>query len=132
MKVLKLLATLMSLAIAGAGVLGLVAPAVLLEFARSMFLPPALYWAAVGRIVFGVLLLCLARQSRLPRTLRVIGIVIVIAGLLTPLSGTEPFHAAFTSFAKHGPGLVRAIAVVPILAGLFFAYTLNSQRRPVA
>lgn len=128
MKLFKFLATLMSLAMAGVGVLGLVAPAVLLDFGRSLLAPPGLYWAAVGRVVFGVLLVCLATQSRLPRTLRVIGVIIVIAGLLTPLAGSGQFHAAFASFAEHGPGLVRTIAVVPILAGAFFIYALNARR----
>src|SRR5688572_47580 len=98
MKALKLVTTVMSLAISGVGVLGIVAPAVLLEFGRSLLAPPALYWVAAVRIVFGALLILVATESRLPRTVLVIGVFIVVAGLLTPLFGSERFGEVFGWF----------------------------------
>jgi hypothetical protein len=129
MKVLKLLATVVSLAIAGLGVVGLVAPAVLLDFGRSLLTPPALYWVAAVRIVFGAMLILVATESSMPRTLRVIGVVIVVAGLLTPLLGTERFGEALAWFSGQAPFLVRAVALVPFVIGLFFVYAINSHRR---
>lgn len=129
MKVLKVVATVMSLAVAGLGVLGVVAPTVLLEFGRSLLSPPALYWVAAVRIVFGALLILVARESRLPRTLRVIGILIVVAGLLTPLFGTERFGEVLAWFSGRASFLVRAIALVPFVIGLFFVYAINTNRR---
>ena len=129
MKVLKALATVMSLAIAGLGVVGVVAPAVLLEFGRSLLTPPALYWVAAVRIVFGALLILVATESRMPRTLRVIGILIVVAGLLTPLFGTERFGEAIAWFSAQAPFLIRAVALAPLVIGLFFVYAINSHRR---
>ena len=132
MNVLKLITTIMSLAIAGLGVLGLVAPGVLLEFGRSLLAPGALYWVAAVRITFGALLILVASQSRMPRTLRVIGVLILVAGLLTPLLGTERFGVFLTWFSGQAPLLVRAAAVVPFIVGLFFVYAINSHRRVAA
>jgi hypothetical protein len=132
MKVIKLVTTVMSLAIAGLGVLGIVAPAVLLEFGRLLLAPPALYWVAAVRVVFGTLLILVATQSRMPRTLRVIGAFIVVAGLLTPLFGTERFGQVFAWFSGQAPFLVRAVAVLPFVVGLFFVYSINSHRRVAA
>ena len=129
MKILKVVATLMSLAIAGLGVVGLVAPAVLLEFGRSMLAPPALYWVAAVRVVFGALLILVATQSRMPRTLRVIGALIVVAGILTPLFGIERIGEVFDWISAQASFLVRVIAILPFGIGLFFAVAINTHRR---
>ena len=132
MKLLKLLATVMSLAIAGLGVLGAAAPAVLLEFGGSLLAAPALYWVAAVRVVFGTLPILVAAGSRMPVALRVVGVLIVVAGLFTPLFGTERFLGAFAWFSGQGPLLVRAVAVLPIIIGLFLVYAINSNRRVAA
>lgn len=126
MKLLRLVATVMSLAIAGLGILGLAAPAVLLETARSLLSPPALYWVAAVRVVFGALLILVAATSRVPRTLRVIGVFIIVAGLLTPLLvPTQRFGQAFTWFAGQGLLFVRIAAAFAFVVGLLFVYAVN-------
>ena len=129
MKLLKLVTSVMSLAIAGLGVLGIVAPGVLLDFGRSLLSPPALYWVAAVRVIFGALLILVATQSRMPRTLRVIGALSVVAGILTPLFGTERIGEIFAWISAQASFLVRVIAVLPFGIGLFFVYALNSHRR---
>ena len=129
MKILKVVATLMSLAIAGLGVVGLVAPAVLLEFGRSLLAPPALYWVAAVRVIFGVLLILVATQSRMPRTLRVIGALIVVAGILTPLFGIERIGEVFDWISAQASFLVSVIAILPFGIGLFFVVAINTYRR---
>jgi hypothetical protein len=128
MKFLKLVATLMSLAIAGLGTVGVVAPGVLLGFGRSLSAPPSIYWVAAVRVVFGALLLLVAAESRVPRTLRVIGVVLVAAGVLTPLFGTERSLAALAWVSRQGTLAVRAVAVLPLVVGLFLAYAIHSRR----
>jgi hypothetical protein len=127
MKVLRVVATFMSLAIVCLGAIGIVAPTVLLEFGRSLLAPPALYWVAAVRVVFGGLLIAVAAPSRFPRVLRVVGVVIVVAGVLTPLFGTERFLQAFAWFSGQPSMLVRGIAVLPLIFGLCFAYAINSR-----
>jgi len=132
MQFLKLVATILCLAIAGIGALGVAAPGVLLDFVRIVLAPQALVGAAAVRIVVGVLLIVVAAQSRLPRTLRVIGVVIVVAGLITPLIGAERFLEIFSWFSAQEATLRRAIAVVPVIVGLFFVYAINSRRHGAA
>jgi uncharacterized membrane protein len=131
-KPLKVLATVMSLGIAGLGVLGVAAPAVLLQFGGSLLAAPALYLVAAVRVVFGALLILVSAESRMPRALRVVGVLIVVAGLLTPLFGAERFREAFTWFSGQEPWLLRAVAVLPLIIGVFFVYAINSHRRVAA
>jgi membrane protein HdeD len=132
MKVLKIVATFMSLAVVCLGALGIAAPAVLLEFGRSLLAPPALYWVAAVRVVFGGLLILVAAESRFPKALRVVGLLIVVAGLLTPLFAAERLHEVFAWFSAQASALVRAIAGVPLIVGIFFVYAINGHRRVAA
>ena len=83
MPIANLLAMALGFVVAAIGVLGVAAPLVLLEFGRLLQSANALYIVAALRIVFGVILLWAAPNSRTPRTLRILGIFIIIAGLLT-------------------------------------------------
>jgi hypothetical protein len=125
MKILRLCATLFSLALSGLGLLGVVSPSVLLEFARSLLLPPALYGVAGVRVTFGVLLVVVAGGSRMPRLLQVLGVFIVVAGLLTPFAGVLPFDGPLAWFSTHGLGLFRLLAMLPMIGGIFLAYAIN-------
>jgi hypothetical protein len=124
MKLLTLVTSLMGLAIAAMGVLGIAAPALLLEIARPLTTGIALYGAAVIRVVFGALLLFLASASRMPGTIRVIGFLIVIAGLLSPFFGIAA--GAFVWISGQDHRLIRAVAILPFAFGLFVVYAINS------
>ena len=79
-----------------------------------------------------MLLLLVASASRLPKTLRAIGVVIVIAGLLTPLFGVERAAAAFNQLSIQGPMVIRAVSVAALAFGLFVVYAISSSRRNAA
>lgn len=128
----RIIATIMGALIAALGVAGMAVPAVLLEFAQSLQTPGALYVVAAIRVLFGALLVWVASASRTPRTLRVIGVVIVIGGLLTPLLGIERFQAMLDWFSSQGPLFTRAWASVAVIFGLFVVYVINSSSRPAA
>ncbi|MEO8186172.1 MAG: hypothetical protein ABI580_02265 [Burkholderiaceae bacterium] len=129
MAVLKLIASLISLAIAGLGILGIAEPAALLEFGRSLLAPPALYAVAAVRILFGALLIFVAGQSQTPRTLRVIGVFIVVAGLLTPLFGPERSAEGFSWLSSQGLNFIRTVAALPVVFGIFLVYAINARLR---
>jgi hypothetical protein len=131
MRVLKTIATLMSLAVAGLGLLGVVAPDELLGFGSSLLAPPALYAVATARVVFGALLITVARSSRAPIALRVLGSFIFVAGLSTPFLGVERFGGVVASLSEK-LWLVRMIAFVPLLLGLLLVYAINSKRKVAA
>lgn len=125
MKILRLCAILFSLGIAGLGALGIAAPSVLIALGASFMLPPALYTVAAVRVAFGVLLMAIAAGSRMPRTLRVIGVFIVLAGLLTPFAGVLPFDEALAWFSGDRLGLFRLVAMLPLVGGIFLAYAIS-------
>ena len=125
MKTLRICAIVFSLGIAALGLLGIAAPSVLIELGRSLMLPPALYGVAAVRVAFGVLLMMIAAGSRMPRTLRVIGAFIVLAGLLTPFAGVLPFDEALAWFSSGRLGLFRLVAALPVVGGIFLAYAIS-------
>ena len=129
MKPLKVLTTIAGLAIAALGVLGIAAPTVLLQLGASLLTPTALYAVAAIRILFGALLIVVASASRVPKTLRVLGAVIVAAGVLTPLVGSERATVAFSEVTAQGPNFVRIVSVVALAFGLFVVYAVTLPRR---
>jgi hypothetical protein len=132
MKLAKLLATVMAALIAAIGVVGVAFPSVLLEFGQSLQTPGALLVAAVIRIIFGAVLVWVASAARMPRTLRVIGFLVIVAGVLTPLFGVERFQAILSWLSSQGPLFMRAWASTAVIFGLFVAYVVNSPRRTAA
>lgn len=130
MKLPRLLATVMALLIAAIGVVGVAFPPALLEFGQSLQTPSALLVAAAIRIIFGSVLVWVASASRMPRTLRVIGFLMIVGGILTPVFGVERFQAILNWFSSQGPVLMRAWASVAVIFGLFVAYVVNSPRPP--
>jgi len=131
MRILKAIATLMSLAVAVLGLVGVFAPEALLSFGRLLLAPPALYAVAVARVVFGVLLIAVAARSRVPRALRVLGSFIVVAGLITPFFAVERFGGVVVWLSER-PTLVRVFALVPLLLGLLLIYVINTNRKVAA
>ena len=114
------------------GTLGVVAPSVLLEFGRSLQSAAALYGVAAVRIAFGTILFWAAPNSRTPRTLRILGIFIIIAGVLTLFFGVERSRAMFDWWSTQSPSFTRAWTIVAVGFGLFIAYAAIPPRRPAA
>ena len=128
MPALNVAAMIIGLAIAVLGGVGLVAPSLLVDFGNSLLTETGLYIVAAVRIAFGLLLLFAAPRSRMPRALRAIGIVIVIAGLITPLFGVERSASMFHWLSAQGFALVRVAATFAIVIGAFVLYAANPPR----
>ena len=128
MAVANLLAMALGLVIAAIGVLGIAAPSVLLELGRSLQSAGALYIIAAIRVVFGAILFLAAPNSRTPRTLRIVGIFIIIAGVLTPFFGVERSRSMFDWLSTHGSFFTRAWPIVAVGFGLFVAYVASPRR----
>lgn len=114
------------------GAVGVLAPSAFLNFAGSLLNPTALYVVAGLRIIFGALLLSVASVSRMPKTVRLIGAVMVIAGLATPIFGIERSEAVLNWWSSQDPLLVRGVAAVLIIFGAFVVHVLNNGRRVAA
>ena len=125
---MKLLAMAIGFIIGAIGVVGVGAPSLLLEFGRSLLTPTALYIVAALRIGIGVVLVRVAPISRMPKVLRVLGILIIIAGVLTPFFGVERSRAVLDWWSSQGPSFMRLLASVAVAFGLFIVYVVTPRR----
>lgn len=123
-RALKLLALALCalLTVVGLGVV--VAPLTMAEFGRWMQTPGGLYGVAALRIVMGASLVGAASASRMPKTLRVIGALIVLVGLLTPLFGVERARLVLDWWVAQGETFMRVWALFPVAFGLFLIHAL--------
>jgi hypothetical protein len=128
MPALNVVAMIIGFAVAGLGCVGLVAPSLLLDIGRSLLTETGLYVVAAVRVTLGLVLLFSAQLSRMPRTLRAIGIVIIIAGLITPLFGVERSASMFSWMSAQGPALVRVAAIFAIALGTLILYAATPRR----
>ena len=120
------------LIIGALGIVGVVVPSLLVEFGRSLLTPMALYIVAALRIGIGFVFVRVAPASRTPTILRVLGIFIIIAGVLTPFFGVERSRAILEWWSNQGPSFMRVCAGVPIAFALFIVYAVTSPRRTAA
>jgi len=117
-------ALVLSLAVAVLGAIGVASPSRLLAVVRRFQTPAGLYVAMIIRLALGLALFLAAPASRAPDLLRVLGIVIMVAGLITPLFGIERFRRLLDWWAAHGPGFIRLWAACALAFGLLLAYAL--------
>jgi ABC-type multidrug transport system permease subunit len=85
----KTLAFVMSLVIIAVGAVGILAPPALVWIAQHSLAPVELYAIAAVRVAFGLLLISVASASRVPKTLRVVAFIPLVAGIATPFVGIE-------------------------------------------
>ncbi len=122
MRTANILAMTLGFVVAAIGALGIAAPSVLLELGRSLQSAGSLFVVAGCRIGFGAILLWAAPDSRTPRTFRVLGIFMIIAGVVTPFFGVERSRAVFDWWSTQGSIFARAWPVAAVGFGLFVAY----------
>jgi hypothetical protein len=121
---MAILAILLSAAVAGMGVVGIVSPARLLEIVGKFQTPRGIYAATAIRLVLGVALFLAAPGSRAPALLEILGIVIMVAGLITPVFGLERFRRILDWWSAQGSGFIRAWALCAVAFGAYLVYAL--------
>ena len=129
---MKLLVMIIGLLIAALGVLGIAAPSLPLQVARSLLTPSTLYIVAAVRVCFGLLLVWVAPGSRVPIALRVFGVFIVIAGVITALFGVERSRAVLDWWSSQGAAFMRVGMGFAVVFGLFVVYAVAPRRRAAA
>jgi len=115
--------------IAALGILGIAWPESLAAILRQVQTPAGLYLGAGGRVVLGISLLLSAPGSRAPDTLRVLGLVLLVAGLVMPFLGLEVFRSGLESFLSLGRWAARVWGGVALGFGLFVAYAVAPRSR---
>ncbi len=110
------------------GIFGLVLPDYFVRLVHLFQAPPIIYVAAIVRITFGIVLVLAAPASRATIALRILGIVIVVGGALTPFIGVR-LADLILGWWSWGPGIVRAWAAAALLLGVFIIYATGHKRR---
>jgi hypothetical protein len=112
------------------GLFGIVNPDALVALGEYAITPTGLYVIAAVRIVFGAILVLAATAARMPRLLRVLGVIIVIAGVLTPLYGVDRWRAQFDWLVSLGPMAIRLVGLAMMVVGglIFYAVSPSRQR----
>ena len=119
-----LVALVLSLFVAALGALGVVSPRRLFGIVRGFQSPAGLYAAAVLRVTLGMALYFAAPTSRAPGAVRVLGVLILVAGLITPLFGLERFARMLDWWSGRGPAFMRIWAGLALTIGLLLAYAV--------
>jgi hypothetical protein len=105
------------------------APDLRLSLERSVITPAGLYAMAAMRIAIGLVFVLAAPASRAPRTLRVLGLIVIIAGLTTPWFGVTRAQAVLDWLDSAGPLLMRLDAGVGMALGAFLVYVFRTPTR---
>jgi hypothetical protein len=126
---MRFLGFLVALIIAVIGLTGFIAPDWLMTIGRHSVTPVGLCIVAALRISIGLILARVAPISRAPRTLRILGVIAVIAGLATLLVGAERAQAILEWWSGQGPVFLRLSAGVALVLSSFIAYALIPARR---
>jgi len=103
------------------------APDLRLSLERLVITPAGLYAIAALRIAIGLVFVLAAPASRAPRTLRVLGLIVIIAGLTTPWFGVARARAVLNWLAS--AGLMRLAAGVGMAIGGFLVYVFRAPTR---
>jgi hypothetical protein len=133
--VVKTLAFLFGLGIAAVGAVGILMPTVLVWIANHFVTSGEFYVLAAVRVAFGLILISVAAASRTPNALRVLGYVILIAGITTALMGLvgmERARSMIEWWLQQGSVVVRLTAVPVLALGAFVAYACAPVRRPAS
>jgi hypothetical protein len=118
----------LGIVIAAVGVVGIVTPGSLVTLAALFVTPMGLYVAAALRVALGMALLVAASTSRMPATLRVLGLTIIVGGLVTPLIGVERAHIFLAWWVTQGSMGMRVWASIALVFGLVLVCAARTPR----
>jgi hypothetical protein len=112
------------------GLAGIVVPDRLVTVGRQAITPLGLLVVGALRVAMGVVLILAAPTSRVPRTLRVVGVVIVAAGLATPVFGVDRAQRVADWGIAHGSVFLRGAGLAMVAIGGLIGFAVAGRRRP--
>jgi hypothetical protein len=128
----KTLAFGVALVIMAIGTVGILVPSGLVWIAQHSLTSGAFYVIATIRVAFGLILISVASASRAPKTLRILGYLILISGVTTALTGLVAIERArviIEWWSQQGPSVLRLTGVPVLALGGFVAYACAPVRR---
>lgn len=116
------------------GIMGVFSPGTLFFIADQFHASIAFYALGVIRILFGLSITLSSQKSRFPKTLRYVGIIILILGLITILSGffaTDRAISTIASWKQQGYTVARISSLFLVALGGFVTFALWPVRKVV-
>ena len=114
---------LFGIAIILLGILGLVRPGSLIRLVQRPWQSQKGLYLSIGiRVVFGIVLLLAASQSRFPEAFRILGIISLVAAVMAPFLGFVRLQRFVQWWTGRSPGFVRGWSVVAAVFGVFLVY----------
>ena len=115
--------SLAGLAIAAIGLLGVAAPATLIDFLTRWRVLTRLPVTLGLRVAFGLLFLVAAPHCRLPDLVRVVGILELVGAAVLLVAGPEPLQSFATWWLQRSPAFVRYWCSGALAFGILLAYS---------
>jgi hypothetical protein len=119
-----LIVSVVSIFVAGMGVLGLVSPARMVSFVSLWQSKTGLWVAFIVRLAFGISLWLVAPTSRAPVFLQVLAVVSVVSALVLPLIGVSRFKSILSWWFSRSPGFMRVWLAVAVVFGVFILWSV--------
>lgn len=124
---MRFLATSTGLFLISFGVIAVCWPGSFITLGYHVLTPLGLYAVAALRIGIGCLLIAAASAARMPKTMRIMGAIILLAGLATPFVGLHRTQAVLDWFARQGSLPSRLSLCAMIAIGVFIFYAFRPQ-----
>ena len=128
---MKVLITIFGLIAFGAGVADLISPDIVVTIGRDVLTPTGLYVIAFVRVGLGLLLLAAAKTTRMPKSVRVLGAVVLISGIATPIFGLERSLSVLNWWAAQGPLVTRLAGLLLVTLATLMIYATRPLPRRV-
>ena len=126
---MRLLGLVVGALVTLASAISFAAPDLRLLLEGAVMTPAGLYAITAFRIAIGLVFVFAAPASRAPRTVRVLGLIVIIVGLATPWFGVARALAVVNWLASAGPLLMRLDASVGMALGGFLVYVFRTPAR---
>ncbi len=114
---MSVIVIVVGLLITAIGLLGLVSPERLIHFVKSAQTPAL-------RVLLGVALWFAAPASRAPGVLRILAVLVFVAGLITPSFGLERSRKLLEWWSSRGGGFIRVWCCIASAFGLLLSYSV--------
>ncbi len=105
------------------GILGLIRPGSLIRLVQRTWQSQKGFYFSIGiRVIFGIVLLLTASQSRFPEAFRILGIISLVAAVVAPFLGFVRLQRFIQWWANHPSGFIRGWSVMAAAFGALLFY----------
>ena len=126
---MKVIALVIAILIILLGLTGVLWPEGLMDLVKYSFTSTGIFVVAITRMVMGAVLLVVAPATRTPKTIRVIGVLIFLAGVATALMSPTRAQLLKDWMVERGPDFLRIAACLPLAAGFFILVATLTRPR---